>query len=205
MKKLDLKKEFKHLYDPSAKKVVTVEVPRFNFLMIDGKGDPNNSKEFMDATEALFNISYTLKFMFKFEKGIDYPVMALEGLWWMHDDSLFDMNKKDAWRWTLMMMQPTVVTKSLVEQTIKKLQVKKDLPAFSHVYFESFDEGLSAQTMHIGPYSEETPTIEKVHAYIKEQGFEIHGRHHEIYKSDPRRTKPEKMKTVIRYPIKKVK
>ena len=203
MKKIDLKKEFKHLYQPSAREVITVKVPKFNYLMIDGAGDPNTSKEFQDAAQALYGMSYTMKFMTRKEKKIDYPVMALDGLWWMKDDAPFDWVKREDWRWTLMIMQPKYVTKSLVKRAMKQLQEKKELPALPKLRFQSFSEGLCAQIMHIGPYANERPTIEKVFAYAKDNGFEVYGKHHEIYMGDPRRVKPEKLKTVIRLQIRK--
>jgi hypothetical protein len=204
MKKLDLKKELKHLYQPSAKEVSFVRVPKFNFLMVDGEGDPNTSKEFQDAIQALYSMSYTMKFMYRNEKNIDYPVMALEGFWWMKEGVEFDWDaKKEDWRWTLMIMQPKYVTKSLVKKAMKELHKKKELPSLNKILFESWNEGLSAQIMHIGPFSEERPTIERLHSFIKESGNAIAGKHHEIYLSDFRRVKPEKMKTVIRYAVKK--
>jgi hypothetical protein len=204
MKKLDLRKELRHLYHPPAKDVTLVKIPTFNFLMIDGAGDPNTSKGFQDAIQALFTLSYTLKFMVKKEKKIEYPVMALEGLWWSEDMSAFSLQQKDRWKWTVMMMQPKVVTKSMVKKAVKTVQAKKEIPAIDGVRFASFAEGLSAQIMHIGPFSTEGPTIEKVHTFARERGCELSGKHHEIYLSDVRRVRPEKMKTVIRQPVRKV-
>lgn len=204
MKKLDLRKELRHLYHPPAKDVTLVKIPTFNFLMIDGAGDPNTSKGFQDAIQALFTLSYTLKFMVKKEKKIEYPVMALEGLWWSEDMSAFSLQQKDRWKWTVMMMQPKIVTKSMVKKAVKTVQAKKEIPTIDGVRFASFAEGLSAQIMHIGPFSTEGPTIEKVHTFARERGYELSGKHHEIYLSDVRRVRPEKMKTVIRQPVRKV-
>ena len=203
MKKIDYKKELKHLYKPSAKKVEFVDVPEMNFLMIDGKGNPNTSKEFSNAVEALFSLSYTIKFMIKKgEKQIDYGVLPLEGLWWADDMNKFSTENKDEWKWTVMIMQPEFITESIVKEAIQKVKVKKDLPALENIRFESFNEGKVAQTLHIGPFSEEGPTIEKVHNFIKENGYKLSGKHHEIYLSDIRKAAPEKWKTVIRQPIK---
>ena len=202
MKKLDLKKELKHLYGSSAKEVVEVEVPSMNFLMIDGKGDPNNSKTFGDALEALFSVSYTLKFTVK--KGpmqIDYGVMPLEGLWWADDMSKFSEEDKSNWKWTAMIMQPDFITKKMVDDAHQDVREKKNPAALSKMRFEKFDEGRCAQILHIGPFSEEGPTIEKVHRFIDERG-ERTGKHHEIYLSDIRRAAPEKWKTVVRQPMK---
>jgi len=202
MAKVDFKKELKHLYNPSAKKVEIVDVPVLNFLMIDGSGDPNTAQEYKDAIEALFAVSYAFKFMVKKEKGVDYGVLPLEGLWWTDDMAQFSMENKDVWKWTAMIMQPKYVTEDLVNKALEQVEKKKNPPALPKIRFESFREGLSAQIMHIGPYSAEGPTIEKLHNFIKETGHELREKHHEIYLSDPRRSAPEKMKTVIRQPMK---
>lgn len=203
MKKIDFKKELKHLYNASANKAEVVEVPQMNFLMIDGEGDPNTSQAFQDAVEALFSVSYTLKFMIK--KGrdaIDYGVMPLEGLWWTDDMSLFSIENKGNWKWTLMIMQPKYVTVHFVEEAILQVKVKKSLTALPKVRFVAFTEGKAAQIMHVGPFSEEGPTVEKVHHFIREANFKLFGKHHEIYLSDIRKAAPEKWKTIIRQPIK---
>lgn len=206
MPKIDLKKELKHLYNPSAKEVVIVDVSRMNFLMIDGAGDPNKAQEFKDAVEALYSVSYALKFMVKKGKTtIDYSVMPLEGLWWVDDMSKFGMEDKDAWKWTVMIMQPEFVTKDMFKKALEQVGKKKNLLALSKMKFEDFHEGLSAQIMHIGPYSAEGPTIKKLHNFIREKGYELRGRHHEIYLSDPRKSAPKKMKTIIRQPIEAIK
>jgi hypothetical protein len=201
MKKIDLKKELKHLYSASAKEAVIVEVPKMNFLVVDGQGDPNTAQEYRDAMEALYAVSYTLKFMIKRGEEVDYVVMPLEGVWWTEDMTKFTMESKDAWKWTSMIMQPDYVTEELVQRALEQVREKKDLPALSVMRFEGVHEGLSAQIMHIGPYSAEGPTIERLHNFIREKRYELRGKHHEIYLGDPRRSKPEKMKTVIRQPI----
>ena len=201
MKKIDFKKELKHLYKPSAKSVERVTVPGMNFLMIDGQGDPNTSQEFQDAIEALYSVSYALKFMVK--KGgmeIDYGVMPLEGLWWSDDMSTFSVDCKEAWKWTLMIMQPEFISQDMVEGAIKQVRAKKNPVSLSQLRFALFEEGEAAQIMHVGPFSEEGPTIEKVHAFIEESGKVRRGKHHEIYLSDIRRADPAKWKTVIRQP-----
>lgn len=202
MTKIDFKKELKELYRPSAKKIVTIDVPEMNFIMIDGKGDPNNSAEYQDAVEALFSVSYTLKFMIKRgEIEIDYGVMPLEGLWWADDMSSFVDGKKDDWKWTSMIMQPEFVTKAMFQEASEQVIKKKGLKAVPKLRFDSYKEGVCAQVLHIGPFSEEGPTIQKLHEYIEEKGFRNSGKHHEIYLSDFRRTAPEKLKTVIRQPM----
>lgn len=202
MEKIDYKKQLKHLYKPSATKAEIVEVPKMNFLMVDGEGDPNKVKSFGDAIEALYPLSYSLKFMVKKgEKGIDYGVMPLEGLWWADDMSAFASGNKDAWKWTVMIMQPEFITRQMVETAIAEVEKRKNPVALPLVRFEAFNEGKSAQIMHIGPFSEEGPTIEKVHAFIEEQSSQRVGKHHEIYLSDIRRAAPEKWKTIVRQPM----
>ncbi len=201
MEKVNLKKELKQLYSASAKEVAIVDVPEMKFLVVDGRGDPNTAQEFKDAVEVLYSASYALKFMIKKKKEIDYGVMPLEGLWWTDDMNQFSMENKDIWKWTVMIMQPKYVTEELVGEALEQARKKKDLPLLSSVRYESFHEGLSAQIMHVGPYSAEGPTIEILHNFIEGNGYALKGKHHEIYLSDPRRSAPEKMKTIIRQPI----
>ena len=202
MEKIDYKKELKHLYKPSSKKVEIVEVPQMNFLMINGEGDPNTAKSFSDAIEALYSLAYTLKFMVKKgDMGIDYGVLPLECLWWADDMSAFTTGKKDDWKWTLMIMQPELITQKMVKEATEAVKRKKNPVSLSLTRYEVFTEGKAAQIMHIGPFSEEGPTIEKVHLFIEENGSLRAGKHHEIYLSDIRRAAPEKWKTVVRQPM----
>jgi len=204
MEKIDVKKEFKDFYNPPSKQVVAVDVPAFNFLMVDGMGDPNTSQDYKDAIEALFTVSYTLKFMVKKGKtAVDYGVMPLEGLWWADDMNSFTGGKKDTWKWTAMIMQPKYVTESLFQEAVAQVKKKKNPAALPKVRFENFHEDQSAQIMYFGPYSGEKETIEKIHGFIKQKGYELSGKHHEIYLSDPRKSAPEKLKTIIRQPMKK--
>ncbi len=203
MKKIDLKKEFATLYKASAGKPVLVDVPPLNYLMIDGTGDPNQSQQFQDAIEALYTLSYTIKFMFK--KGpeqIDYGVMPLEGLWWTDEIQNFSMKDKSAWKWTLMIMQPEFVSKEIVLAAKEQASKKKDPALLKKVRLEKMQEGLSAQVLYIGPYNEEPPTIEQLHAFIIDKGYKLHGKHREIYLNDMRKTAPDKLKTIIRQPVK---
>lgn len=201
MKKVDLKKEFKNLYNPSSKEIEIVKVPMMNFLMIDGIGDPNTSKAYSDSIETLYSVSYSIKFILKKEKEIDYVVMPLEGLWWAEDMSQFSTKNKDKWKWTSMIMQPDFVDKKVFEMAFEQVKIKKNLLMLSKIRFQSFNEGLAVQIMYIGPYSAETSTIEKLHKFVKESGHNLRGKHHEIYLSDPRKTAPERIKTIIRQPI----
>ncbi|MFA6082172.1 MAG: GyrI-like domain-containing protein [Patescibacteria group bacterium] len=201
MNKIDLKKNLKDLYNPKTNVIAEVLVPKMNFLMVDGKGDPNTSKEFVNAIEALYPVAYTIKFDIKKNLGKDYGVMPLEGLWWSSDLSDFATGKKDNWFWTLMIMQPEFVTKDLFEKALESVKAKKHPAFIDKVRFESFEEGKSAQLMHIGPFAAEGPNIQKIHDYIKEAGGKFDGmkqKHHEIYLSDMRKTAPDKLKTILR-------
>ncbi len=209
MKKLDLKKELKHLYQPSAKKVEVADVPEFNFVMIDGRipaGEaPQDSAEFQEAMQAMYGAAYTLKFMSKLSKTnpIDYPVMALEGLWWTPSGE-FDFLKKEDWLFTLMILQPDHISPAMFQEALEQLRKKRPSPALDKLRLERFCEGLSVQAMHIGPYSEEPATLEKMDAFVRENGYRYRGKHHEIYLGDPRRAAPEKLRTVLRHPIERL-
>ncbi|MCE9644793.1 MAG: GyrI-like domain-containing protein [Chloroflexi bacterium] len=214
MKTLDLKKQFKHLYQPSAKKIEALQIPDLQFAMIDGaieKGQaPGTSPGFQAATQALYALSYTLKFALKKRKtnAIDYPVMALEGLWWV-EDGFFDITVKDNWFYTLMIMQPDVITKDLFDETREQVRRKKgDNESLSRLRIAHFEEGLCVQVMHIGPYTTEPATVERMKEFMQQNGLKDNvgpnGKHHEIYLSDPRKAAPDKMKTVLRHPVLKI-
>lgn len=200
MEKIDFKKDLKHLYKPSTKQCAWVDVPSMNFLMVDGHGNPNTSPQFTAAIEALYPVAYTLKFTLKNEHGYDYVVPPLEGLWWADDMDDFLHGNKDNWDWTLMIMQPDMITTDMVQEAVAKVKAKKSPDAIDKLRFESYAEGKSAQIMHLGPYSEETENITKLHEFIAAAGLERRGKHHEIYLSDMRRTASEKLKTIIRQP-----
>ena len=200
MKKIDFKKELKRLYQPSAKDVSMVEVPVMNFLMIDGEGDPNTAPSYQEAVEALFSVSYAIKFKVKKTLAIDYGVLPLEGLWWADDMAQFSVADKSGWKWTMMIMQPEFVNSAMVRETIAEVKKKKDLPALALLRCAPFNEGKCAQILHIGPFTAEGPTVAKVHAFISSVG-KLSGKHHEIYLSDIRKADPAKWKTVIRQPL----
>jgi hypothetical protein len=200
MAKIDFKKVLKHLYNPSKKVFSIVDVPTMKFLMFDGHGDPNTSPEYQAAVETLYALAYKIKFMMK-GQGLDYVVPPLEGLWWVEDMTEFSVERKDEWDWTMMIMQPDEVTMGVVEAAGDAVAVSKDLLNLSQVRFERFHEGAAAQIMYIGAYAEEGPTIARLHDFILSEGYQLSGKHHEIYLSDPRRTAPEKLKTVIRQPM----
>jgi len=201
MQKMDLKKDLKHLYQASAKVPAIVEVPRLQFLILDGAGDPNVVPEFPQAAETLFRVSYALKFMVKKEGGPDYGVMPLEGLWTAQDMAAFCQDRRDEWQWTLMIMQPDFITQELVARAKATVRKKGASPLLEALKLTGLCEGQAAQLLHVGPYADEAPTVARLHNFIREKSYHFGGKHHEIYLNDPRRTAPEKLKTIIRQPI----
>ncbi len=203
MAKKDLSLAMQKLYFPSDKEPMLIRVPKMMFLAVDGKGDPNSSKEYQEAIGALYSVAFTAKFTLKkVTKGKDFIVMPLESLWWSVERKDFWNAEKGTWSWKAMIMVPKHVTLKVVKDAIEQLRKRgKELPGLKKLALEEFDEGLSAQIMHIGPYSAERPTIEKLHKFIEEKGYKRKGKHHEIYLGDPRRTKPEKLRTVVRQPV----
>jgi hypothetical protein len=199
MRRVDLKKERKELYAPRRDPVL-VDVPPMPFLAVDGAGDPNGP-DFAAAVQALFAVSYLVKFALKREAEVDHAVMPLEGLWWADDHAAFAAEDREAWRWTAMIAQPKVADRALIDRATHEAGAKKDLPALPGLRFELFEEGRSAQVMHLGPFSKEGPTIARLEEFIEEQGLTRNGKHHEIYLSDLRRTAPERLRTVIRQPV----
>lgn len=206
MEKLDLRQQYKHLYSPSAKKVEVVDVPPLQFAMVDGtippELGPGESPVFQEDVSALYGISYTLKFLFKkrADNPIDYPVMALEGLW-AAASGVYNPAVRDTWLYTILIMQPDFVTPEMFEDARTQLLKKKPGPGPERLRLETFHEGPCIQMMHIGPYATEPETIARMDAFAAEHAYEHYGRHHEIYLSDPLRTAPERMKTILRHPI----
>jgi hypothetical protein len=199
VEKIDFKKTMAQFYLPSAKEFSIVDVPAFNFLMIDGKGNPNTSPVYVEALQALYSLAYTLKFALK--KQVEYTVPPLEGLWWAEDMSSFLDGHKERWLWTMMIMQPEAVTQQAFEQARITAMRKKPSPALERVRLEPYHEGLSVQILYFGSYSDEGPTIARMHQFIQDEGYATNGKHHEIYIGDPRKAVPEKLRTVIRQPI----
>jgi hypothetical protein len=205
MEKIDFRSKYKTYYSPEASKPEILTIPDFLFVMVDGEGNPNDSPEFSAAVEALYGVSYGLKFMRK-KAGLrpDYTVGPLEGLWWTKAGKPFEMGQYKDWAWTLMIMQPILFGMEEFEMAVSDARHKKPGNAkLDLVRLEAFDEGEVVQMMHIGPYSKEEANIRSLHAYAREQGYELAGKHHEIYLSDPRHVVPEKMKTIIRIGIQK--
>jgi hypothetical protein len=206
METLDLRQQLKYLYSPSQKKIEVLDVPAFNFVAIEGAIEPDQkvgtSPGFQEATQALYGAAYTLKFMFKKrkEQPVDFPVMALEGLWWV-EDGQFDIQKPGNWKYQIMILQPGLVTQELFAQALEQLRKKKPSPALERLRLETFHEGLSIQVLHVGPYANEPATIARMDAFAEEQGYLMHGKHHEIYLGNPLRADPAKLKTILRHPV----
>lgn len=202
-KKLDLRKQLGALYAPGWREPELVEVPKLRFLMIDGEGDPNTAPAYRAAIEALYSVSYTLKFLVKGRGGPDYGVMPLEGLWWADDMTSFGSAHRDksSWKWTAMIAQPDAVTAELFEEARRSVRERKGLAAVDALRLETFDEGPAMQILYTGPYSGEGPTIESVHRAIAARGGRLTGKHHEIYLNVPGRTAPERLRTIIRQPF----
>jgi len=206
MEKIDFKKTLKHLYQPSGKDFVVVEVPKMQFLMVDGHGDPNTAEEYQQAVEALYGAAYKLKFASKKQLERDYVVPPLEGLWWAEDMDTFITREKDQWSWTMMIMTPDWVDEEMFRQVVERIASGKEAPAaLEKVRLERYHEGLSAQIMHTGSYDDEGPTLARLHhEWLPANGYTENGLHHEIYLGDPRRVAPEKLKTVLRQPVRAV-
>lgn len=205
MDNLDLKKELKQLYAPSAKEVAVVDVPAMHYLMVDGEGNPNVAPRYRQAVEALYPLAYTVRAICK-AFGQPFTVMPLEGLWWFQgqpiENFILTEADKDRFLWTMMILMPDFVDTELVAQARQAQAAKKEVPALlDEVRYVALDEGQAVQIMHIGPYADEDPNIKKLHDHIAAHGWALSGKHHEIYLSDPRKVVPEKMRTVIRQPF----
>jgi hypothetical protein len=202
--KTDYKAELKQFYAAKAGQPVVVHVPKMNFIMIDGNGDPNTSEEYAAAIQTLYPVAYAVKFISKLRFGRDFGVMPLEGLWWTEDMTEFSTDNKQDWLWTAMIMQPDVVTDDIYDQAVQQVKEKKSPEALGRLRFASYHEGRAAQALWVGPYSDEGPAIRELHEFISEQGGTLaatNKHHHEIYLGDPRRTAPAKLKTIIRQPF----
>lgn len=200
MEKIDFKKTMKALYGPSGKSFSIVEVPAMNFLMLDGYGDPNVTPDYQQIMTALYAVAFKIKFMLKVDT-MDYVIPPLEGLWWMEDMREFNLTNKDRWNWTMMIMQPEAVGQELFETARREVTAEKELPVISRMRLERYDEGMAVQILYTGPYEAEAPVIARMHDFIEAQGFTTNGKHHEIYLSNPQRTSPENLKTILRQPV----
>jgi hypothetical protein len=196
----DLKDELKTLYSAPTHPII-VDVPEMRFLMIDGRGDPETSADFAEAVQALYSVSYGVKFALKNGAGVNRRVMPLEGLWWAEDPVSFVTRRASDWQWTMMIAQPPEATAVLVQEASAAAWRKREAPALWKLRFEPFREGLAAQILHIGPYATEGETIRRLHDFVEAEGYVLSGRHHEIYLGNPRRAAPERLKTIVRHPV----
>lgn len=204
MQKLDFRKTMKALWQPPVGRFTIVDVPKMQFAMVDGKGDPNVSEDYKAAVQWLYGVSYALKFASRRELGRDYTVAPLEGLWWADDMADFVRGDKSRWQWTMMIMQPDWIARPMFDAAVARAREKLGTPP-PGLRLEDYDEGLSVQVMHVGPYSAEGPTLARLHGeFLPANGLKETGRHHEIYIGDPRRTAPEKLKTVLRQPVRRL-
>ena len=206
MAKIDFKKQLKELYSAKADKIAIVTVPPMNFLTVDGVGDPNTSQDFQDAMGILYATAYTMKFALKADQPegyFEFVIPPLEGLWWM-DPGPFDAGARDKWQWRMMIMQPDFITDKIVDNTRQTLKEKKPELTLEKLNYRRIDEGLSIQTLHMGPYDTVGLTVKKILDFAEDNAFQPHQKCHEIYLSDPRRVAPEKLKTIIRHPVQKL-
>jgi hypothetical protein len=200
--KIDLRKELARLYSPKTRDWELVDVPAMNFVMADGRGDPNTAEDYSDAVEAIYSVSYATKFMSKRALDRDYGVLPLEGLWSADDPAAFSRADKSQYQWTMMIMQPEWITPAMISQAIETTAAKKQLPVLSKVRFERYEEGPSLQLLHVGSYDDKAPKLKQLHdEYMPGRSLTFNGRHHEIYLSDPRKTAPAKLKTILRQPV----
>lgn len=202
MASIDYKKLFPQYYRPK-KTPSVVDIPEMQYLMVDGKGDPNKEQSYADAIEALYAVAYALKMKIikKEQPENNFVVMPLEGLWYKDDMSDWSMDNKDEWEWTMMIRMPDFVTEQEINRAITIVRENKNPVSLDKLRFEKYNEGKSVQVMYIGAYADEGPTIANLHQFAEDQGYELSGKHHEIYLGDPRKTAPEKLKTIIRQPI----
>lgn len=203
MEKLDFKKQLKELYQPSHKDFSIVDVPKMKFVMLDGEGDPGG-EAFSTAMQWIYSVSYPIKFIAKKRMGKDFVMAPPEALWWADDMDDYIEGNRDKWKWRLMIVMADWVTEEMYLEGVAKGKKKLgEVPP--SLRFTDFDEGKCVQIMHIGPYMDEAPVIARMHKeFIPENGFVENGRHHEIYLNDARRTAPEKLKTVLRQPVRLV-
>ncbi len=201
MSKIDFKRELDSYR--ATKRFRIVEVPELQYLMIDGRGNPNTEPAYVESIQALFPLAYALKFASKRELGRDYVVMPLEGLWWSADMASFTTERdKSRWEWTLMIMLPDWITADLFDEAVKRVGATNPPARLGEVRQEALSEGLCVQTLHVGPYDDEAAVLDRMHTeFIPENGFTMAGKHHEIYLSDARKVAPERLRTILRQPV----
>jgi hypothetical protein len=200
--KVDFKKSL-DCYRARSGEFRVIDVPSMQYLMVDGRGDPNTATEYAEALGALYPVAFTLKFASKRELGRDYVVPPLEALWWADDMAAFTTARdKSRWQWTAMIMTPDWVTDALFADAVAAVAAKASPPGLGRVRLETFEEGRCVQTLHIGPYDEEADVLAELHhRFVPEAGLQLSGKHHEIYLSDPRRAAPDRLRTILRQPV----
>lgn len=205
MEKVDYKKTLDE-YQSKYNEFRIINIPKKQYLMVDGHGDPNTSQEFKDAIFALYPVAYKLKFASKLDLGKDYVVMPLEGLWWADDMSTFTTARdKSRWDFTLMVMQPNWITDDMFKAAVAKVAEKNAPASLNKVRLKTLDEGMAVQTLHIGSFDNETEILQKLHhEFIPDNNLKLTGKHHEIYLSDFRKVAPEKLRTILRQPVTRV-
>lgn len=202
MDKYDIRKAHKALYKAFTTDFTVIDVPTLQYIAIEGHGDPNTAQSYKDAIEALYSVAYSIKFDSKKNLDRDFAVGPLEGLWRADDMAAFASRDKNAWSWTMMISQPEWVTEEMFEAAIEKVRAKRELPALPLLRLMKLTEGTAVQIMHIGPYDDEGPTIDRMHnEFLPAHGFVPSLDHHEVYLNDPRRTAAEKLKTILRQPV----
>ena len=202
MEKFEFKKAYPELYAPKPGDFSMVQVPRLQYLAYDGQGDPNTSAEYVHALECLYPAAYTLKFASKKELGRDFTVGPLEGLWRADDMDAFTRGEKDSWDWTMLVAQPDWITEDMVRAAVATVQKKKALSGLERIRLLPLEEGSSVQILYIGAYDAEGPVLHRLHhQWMPAHGLTFNGDHHEVYLSDPRRTATEKLRTVLRQPV----
>lgn len=211
MMAFDYKKEYKEFYMPKNKPVL-VTVPPMNFIAVRGQGDPNREDgEYKAAMNLLYGVAFTIKMSkmgdHRIQGYFDYVVPPLEGFWWQEGMQGIDYARKESFQWISVIRLPDFVTRADFDWAVDEASRKKKAD-FSKAYFMTCDEGLCVQCMHLGPYDDEPATVAQMHAFMESQGYELDitdsRMHHEIYLSDARKTAPEKLKTVIRHPIRAI-
>lgn len=195
-----IRREYKKVYDASTKKIDIVDVPKFNFIMVDGIGNPNVD-EFKLKAQALRILSKAIKEYFKEEKNLLYLISPLEGLWDTYDNSQFDVTRKKMIKFTLMIAQPRALDEETFEKIKEETASKKDNPYILDVYLKMFKEGKSVQMLHKGAYNTEINTTKQIMEYITIADMKLEGFHHEIYLNDPDKVATEKLKTIVRYAV----
>jgi hypothetical protein len=182
-----------------------IDVPKLQYLMVDGQGDPNTSAAYSEAIAALYPVAYKLKFASKIEMGKDYVVPPLEGLWWAQDmESFTAARDKSRWQWTLLLLTPDWITQEVFVAIKAKIAQKNAPVHLDQVRLEFLEEGLCVQTLHNGSFDDEAPTLAKMHEeFIPQNGLRMVKKHHEIYFSDFRKVTPDKLRTILRQPVQK--